>query len=124
MLWLIFAACIAEGPTVTKVSETSPSAVEVDPILGGLRARPISYTRHGRCRMDCRSISEAEVEEMLLKGEVDPGRTRMDGECPSYAVEGVTSDEQHVRIVYAACPTKTKVVTAIDLGRDWPCGDC
>lgn len=73
--------------------------------------------------MDCRHVSKDEVEEILRVGEVDPERTRSDGECPSYAVEGTSSDDQRLRIVYAGCATETRVVTAIDLDTDWPC-DC
>lgn len=128
MIWLALCliGCepiIAPTATPTPASDAEATAT-VDPILGAMRARRIEYTRHGRCRMECRSVSEDEVEEILRVGTVDTSRTRTDGDCPSYAVEGVTSDKQRVRIVYAACSTKTKVVTAIDLDQDWPCGEC
>ena len=71
--------------------------------------------------MTCRHISEAEVRALLDEGHVVPERTRSDGQCTSYAVEGQTADAQDVRIVYADCARETRVVTTIDLGRDWPC---
>ena len=58
---------------------------------------------------------------LLDEGHVVPERTRSDGQCTSYAVEGQTADAQDVRIVYADCARETRVVTTIDLGRDWPC---
>lgn len=91
-----------------------------DPLLRRLAQKPLRYTRHGRCRMTCRHISEAEVRA-LDEGHVVPERTRSDGQCTSYAVEGQTADAQDVRIVYADCARETRVVTTIDLGRDWPC---
>jgi hypothetical protein len=63
----------------------------------------------------------AEVEALLEDGHIAPDRTRTDGECVSYAVEGHTDDGQEVRIVYADCDRETRVVTTIDLGQDWPC---
>ena len=97
---------------------TTPS----DPIAQ-MRANPIATSRHGACRMACRHIDEAEVRDILATGTLDPERTRLDGECPSHALEGRTDDGQDVRIVFAACPNETRVVTAIDLSKDWPC-DC
>lgn len=103
--------------------EERPARPPGDPILARLAQKPLRYTRHGRCRMDCRHITEAEVEALLEDGHIAPDRTRHDGECVSYAVEGQTDDGQHVRIVYADCDRETRVVTTIDLDSDWPC-DC
>ncbi|MCA9535821.1 MAG: DUF4258 domain-containing protein [Myxococcales bacterium] len=100
---------------------TAPRTRPSDPTLARLADKPLRYTQHGRCRMDCRHISEAEVEALLTDGHIAPDRTRRDGECVSYAVEGRTDDGQDVRIVYADCDRETRVVTTIDLGRDWPC---
>lgn len=122
MIWFFLWACSAEVSPPVASPPPTPTA-HVDPVLGRLRAKRLDYTRHGRCRMTCRNIREAEVEQILREGRVDRSRTRMDGECPSYAVEGTTEDGQRVRIVYADCPAETRVVTAIDLGEDWPC-DC
>ena len=89
--------------------------------LAALRSKPLRYTRHARCRMGCRFIDEDEVEEILQRGRLDPSRTRDNGQCTSYALEGRTRDEQHVRIVFADCKRETRVVTAIDLGENHPC---
>lgn len=96
---------------------------EGDLLLSDLRSKPLTYTRHAECRMGCRQVSEAEVQELLTVGVWVPERSRDDGECPSHAVEGTSSEGQSLRIVYAACDTETKVVTTIDLNQDWPC-DC
>lgn len=128
-------ACPAPPVPAPQGEVSAPSSVEAPPPraaeappgspLAGLRAKPLDYTRHARCRMACRHISEAEVEEILQgRGALDPSRSRDDGRCPSHALEGTTSDGQRVRIVYAACEDETRVITTIDLGTDWPCGDC
>lgn len=41
--------------------------------------------------------------------------------CPRYALEGITKDDQRVRIIFAQCNEKTVVVTVIDLETDYQC---
>ena len=111
------------GPplSVEPMGDPAHAARSADPVLARLAEKPLRYTQHGRCRMACRHITEAEVEALLEDGHIAPDRTRTDGECVSYAVEGHTDDGQEVRIVYADCDRETRVVTTIDLGQDWPC---
>ncbi len=91
----------------------SPSEV----IHGKLQSQHLEYSKHALCRMKCRNISESEVKEILLNGEVNYSKSQVhDKPCPSYALEGKTSDGQTVRIVFAECDAVTKVITAIDLG--------
>jgi hypothetical protein len=81
-----------------------------------LQSHSLVYTHHAECRMKCRQISENEVKQILQNGEVNFRKSNTRGKpCPSYALEGKTSDGQHVRIVFAACDSITKVITAIDL---------
>jgi hypothetical protein len=88
------------------------------------RTSYIEYSNHAKCRMQCRNISQAEVEEMMRDGKINYAKSDLkNARCPRYAVEGITSDQQRVRIVYAQCNEATTVVTVIDLGRDWQC-DC
>jgi hypothetical protein len=91
-----------------------------DPVAD-MRGRPIELTRHARCRMECRHIDRGEVEHVLATGTLEPGRSRDDGRCPSHALRGTDSEGGPLRVVFAACPTKTRVVTAIDLDDDFPC---
>jgi hypothetical protein len=82
----------------------------------------IEYTQHAKCRMQCRKISQAEVEQIMKEGTVNYRKSDVDDKpCPTYALEGTTQDDQRVRIVFAQCDQKTKVVTCIDLGTDWEC---
>ena len=82
----------------------------------------IEYTAHAKCRMECRQISISEVEEIMRDGNINYRKSDPDARpCPTYAVEGMTHDNQHVRIVFAQCDYKTKVVTTIDLDHEWEC---
>lgn len=84
----------------------------------------IEYTEHAKCRMKCRHISQAEIEEIMQDGKINYNKTDVNARpCPAYAIEGVTKDNQFVRIVFGQCDLKTKVVTVIDLNTDWSC-DC
>lgn len=98
---------------------SSPPAPD-DPVAA-LRAKPITLTQHARCRMGCRKFTEDELEGLLETGTFVPERTRLDGECPSHALEGTTADGQRARAVFADCPGEARVVTVIDLDTDWPC---
>jgi len=88
------------------------------------RVSYLEYTRHAKCRMECRHITQKEVEEIVRNGEINYKKSDVnDMPCPTYALEGVTDDQQHVRIVFAQCDQKTKVVTCIDLDNEFAC-DC
>lgn len=82
----------------------------------------IEYTEHAKCRMQCRKISQDEVEEIMKEGKINYAKSDVnDLPCPTYALEGITKDNQRVRIIFAQCDYKTKVVTSIDLNTDWEC---
>lgn len=86
------------------------------------RTNLLEYSNHAKCRMKCRKISQEEVKEIMEEGEINYKKSDLqNARCPRYAVEGRTSDDQEVRIVFAQCNNSTTVVTVIDLGRDWQC---
>src|SRR5436190_24356406 len=94
--------------------------------IGDWRHHKIIYTSHARCRMDCRDITEEEVEYILENGTINEAKSHeendeIEGHCQPYALEGNTKDGQHVRIVFGACDKITKVITAIDLGNEHEC---
>lgn len=110
--------CNQHSKDANRQTETSVS--------GDWRYHKLIYTKHARCRMDCRDITESEVESILTSGVVNEAKSQEEndesaGQCPTYALEGTTSDGQHVRIVYGACDKITKVITAIDLGVEHQC---
>lgn len=88
------------------------------------RVSGIIYSKHARCRMDCRHIDESEVKEILENGTVNYSKIENDARGKTYPLEGVTHDRQHVRIVFAPKDNgEVVVVTCIDLDTDWSC-DC
>ena len=88
------------------------------------RVSYLEYSNHARCRMECRHITQAEVEGIMRDGTINYNKSDLqNARCPRYAVEGITRDDQRVRIVFAQCNDKTVVVTVIDLGHDYAC-DC
>ena len=93
---------------------------------GGLNRRVahLIYTKHAKCRMQCRHIDASEVQEILEKGEINLKKSELqDSRGPEYAVEGTTHNQQRVRIIFAQDPEGTAVVTVIDLDNEWQC-DC
>ena len=80
------------------------------------------YSKHARCRMDCRKISDEEVRAILRDGVINYRKSNPDHKPDAqYALEGKTNDGQEVRIVFAVSPGKAVVVTVIDLKKEWAC---
>ena len=84
------------------------------------------FTKHARCRMECRSITQKEVKEIVRKAEVNYAKSELDAaQGPKYALEGTTTqDKQHVRIIVAPKQKHLSIVTVIDLDKDWECPSC
>ncbi len=84
------------------------------------------FTKHARCRMECRSITQKEVKEIVRKAEVNYNKSELDAsQGPKYALEGYTSkDKQHVRIIVAPKQKHLSIVTVIDLDKEWECPSC
>ena len=84
----------------------------------------LQYSNHAKCRMECRHITQEEVEKAMRDGEINYAKSDIQNpRCPRYALEDVTKDNQHVRIIFAQCNGYTEVVTVIDLDTEWTC-DC
>jgi len=72
--------------------------------------------------MSCRHIDSSEVMEILQQGTINYRKSDTIGPLdPKFALEGRTHDNQRVRIIFAAAPMKTVVVTVIDLDQDIQC---
>ncbi|MBS1917184.1 MAG: DUF4258 domain-containing protein [Bacteroidetes bacterium] len=88
------------------------------------KAANLIYTKHARCRMGCRHITETEIREVLEKGEIDYRKSEPDAKPdPKYALEGYTKEGQHLRIIFAPSNRGLVVITCIELGVEWKC-DC
>ena len=123
---VLFCAALVFG--IKKCNESKQNYPErtITTAQGDWRHHKLIYTKHARCRMECREISEQEVAFILDQGVINEQKSKevneeASGHCPTYALEGNTKDGQHVRIIFAACDKITKVVTAIDLGKDHTC---
>ena len=84
-------------------------------------AHKIIYSKHARCRMDCRHIDESEVVEILQNGILNADKIESDSRGKTYPLEGKTHDNQNVRIVFAPKKQDLVVVTVIDLDKEWTC---
>jgi hypothetical protein len=86
------------------------------------RHAELIFTRHARCRMDCRHISAREIHEVLDNGIINYGKSEPESRPdPKYAVEGYTAEQQHLRIIVAPENTKLIIITCIELGVEWSC---
>ena len=81
-------------------------------------------TKHAKCRMECRDITEEEIKEILHDGNINYNKSDMNDERgPTYALEGYSHEHQHLRIIFAPKRDELVVVTCIDLDKEWQC-DC
>jgi hypothetical protein len=104
-------------------SNSSNPAREAD-IRTELMSNRFSYTRHAKCRMKCREISEEEVNRILETGFLNRDKSGDgSGQCATYAFEGKTFDGQEIRVIFGNCPKTTKIITCIDLKQEHSC-DC
>ena len=82
----------------------------------------LQYTRHAICRMDCRHISKEDIEEIMQKGIINFYKSnRSDKPCPTFALQGETSDGEKLRVIFAQCNSETRVVTCYNLNEDPEC---
>lgn len=110
--------------TVLPIFKTE-KGIEI-PSLPGLNRNinNLIITKHARCRMECRSITEAEIKEILHEGDINYNKSDLnDVRGPAYAIEGYSHEHQHLRIVFAPKKEELVVVTCIDLDKEWQC-DC
>lgn len=88
------------------------------------QAERLIYTRHARCRMGCRHITEVEIREILQNGEINYHKSEPNSRPdPKYALEGYTKEGQHLRVIFAPSDRGLVVITCIELGIEWQC-DC
>jgi hypothetical protein len=111
----------ADSKNITTAKKEKTNSAKDDPASLDRRA-PLKYTRHAKCRMECRHVTEEEVVDILTTGVVNTEKSNpLDEPCPTYALEGYSDEGQHLRVVFAPCEDTTSVVTCIDLDKDWAC---
>ena len=86
------------------------------------RHAELVFTKHARCRMDCRHITSKEIHEVLESGNINYNKSEPDGRPdPKYAIEGYTAEQQHLRIIVAPENAKLIIITCIELGVEHSC---
>lgn len=84
----------------------------------------LTFTRHARCRMQCRQIDSAEIREVMAKGIILLNRSnRQARPCPEIAVQARTATNEYIRVIFAQCRQETRVITCYNLEVNYPC-DC
>ncbi len=79
-------------------------------------------TKHAKCRMDCRHITEDEIKEIIHDGKVNEAKSGPGSKGDeTYALEGYSNQHQHLRIVVAPESDGLVVITCIDLDNEWQC---
>jgi hypothetical protein len=120
-VWVVFIFCFAAcHAPATEPRNQDPSGrysgLPFDPHA------PVVLTRHARCRMDCRHITIKEIHEILDSGTINYSKSEPDARPdPKYAMEGFTSERQHLRIILAPEEGKLVIITCIELGVEWAC---
>ena len=113
-------------PTITKTKSkptTSGAAIPKDDNLQLDRnTTEFYFTKHARCRMKCRQITQQEIKDILVNGTVNYNKSNLqDPRGATYALEGFTKDKQHVRVIFAPKQSHLTVVTVIDIDEDHDC---
>jgi hypothetical protein len=118
LIFLLFTSCHSPAPEPVN-NPSSPRVSSREPFD---RHGLLLYTRHARCRMDCRHITEKEIHEILDAGIINYAKSEPDARPdPKYAVEGFTAEQQHLRIIVAPEKEKLIVITCMELGVEWVC---
>ncbi|MEO8721239.1 MAG: DUF4258 domain-containing protein [Ginsengibacter sp.] len=79
-------------------------------------------TKHVKCRMNCRQITEDEIKEVLQNGKINYSKSGIGSKGDStFALEGFSHEKQHIRIVVAPENGSLILITCIDLDKEWPC---
>lgn len=103
----------------TSANETPPTR---DRVKFDRSGKNLFFTKHARCRMKCRHITQQEVRDILINGTINYNKSDLtDPRGPTYAVEGMTKDRQKVRIIFAPKQQHMTVVTVIDLEQEYIC---
>jgi hypothetical protein len=118
LIFSLLAACQSPAQEPVK-NGPSPRVSSRDPFD---RHGRLIFTKHARCRMDCRHITEKEIHEILDDGIINFAKSEPDARPdPKYALEGYTAEQQHLRIIIAPDEEKLIVITCIEIGVEWTC---
>ena len=123
---LIIFGIIVVSLFISRVFLRREKAPDIPPITIGINRNinNLILTKHAKCRMECRDITEEEIKEILHDGNINYMKSNLNDERgPTYALEGYSHEHQHLRIVFAPKKDEMVVVTCIDLDKEAEC-DC
>lgn len=83
------------------------------------------YSKHARCRMGCRDITEGEIRKVIKEGTLNQEKSGYDKKYrdQTYALEGYGDNDQYIRVVVTPRQNELLIITVIDLRKQWQC-DC
>lgn len=114
ILLIVIILIIAKGIQIIKKENLSPENFR--------DTSHLILTRHVKCRMNCRQITLEEIKEVLKKGKLNRSKSGVgSGGDRTYAVEGYSYENQHIRVIVAPENKGLVVITCIDLEKEWPC---
>jgi hypothetical protein len=109
-------------PSRRKSSPPITTKPQIDNSGLNRKTAKLFFTKHARCRMKCRHITQQEVKDILAAGTINYAKSDLqDPRGNTYAVEGITRDRQKVRIIFAPKKQHVSVVTVIDLQEEFAC---
>jgi len=84
--------------------------------------KTLILTKHAKCRMGCRNITIEEIKEIISAGKLNREKSGIGSQGDStFALEGISEEKQHIRVVVAPEKDRLVVITCIDLDEDWAC---
>jgi hypothetical protein len=115
----VLGICLVRSLSIDRTQSQAGTKNEHERVREELLKKPLVFTDHGACRMDCRCVSKRDVIEALDKGKY---RAKYSSERKrTHAFE-----HGRVRVIFAQSSDNktTAVVTVIDTETDHACGPC
>ena len=86
------------------------------------RTGMLEYTAHATCRMECLHLTQQQVAHILETGVINTNKSETGARpCPVYVLDGYTTDSLPLRVAFAQCDHKTKVMSCVAPGADSLC---
>jgi hypothetical protein len=103
--------------------EYSPKNVVTSSYFNQQFNKPLHITKHAKERMQCRLIDSTEIREIINQYNINYKKsdTAQVACKQKYAFEGISHDNQTLRIIIAPCNNKLHIVTVIDLDSNKNC---
>lgn len=95
-----------------------PGSVIKEEIIKGT----LTFSDKATCLMECENITKDAIDDLLENGDVNFGESDVrGGPCPSYVIEGETTDGRSLRLEFVKCDSIAELILASDINKK---GDC